>query len=356
MCSSDLGKDDTGSAPAVELPADCSGLPAQAGTSVSDSDGVRAALADGASVVLLADGTYDLTGGDESSTLEIPAGVTLRSASGDAGAVVLEAGWATADPVVLGPGATLAEVTVAHGATDGVLIQGASGARVYGVVVTDPGEAGIAVVPDGATYSDDVEIACSEVRFESECAVGIDAVQADGTHLRDLTVDGCDEPSIRLATGSRGSVVERVFADSLSLGDTDYASGDERIYADPECDGVTMGHYGGDVRNVLLTGSMVLRETCGVTVEHVTVAGDLFWASTTDLTITNSLANIVDSGGATLTSNLVPSDADFVSTTDLHLAAGSAAIDAGVATDVTDDVDGDPRDAAPDVGGDELGG
>lgn len=347
-------EDDSGSPAAVELPADCSALPTQEGTRVSDVGALLDAVAAGDPVILLEDGSYSLTGGDSTSSLVLAAGVTLRSASGDASAVVLEAGFATGRPVVLGAGATLAEVTVAHAAAEGVVIEGAKGARVFGVVVSDPADVGIAVLPDGTSYSDGAEIACSEVRFADECGLGVDVAQAQDTHVRDLRVSGCDDTSIRLASGSRGSVVERVFGYAMEIGDTDYV-GDERIYDAPECDGVTMGHYGGSIQNVMLTGSVALRETCGVSITHTTVAGDVFWASTTDLSITNALANLVGSD-ATLSGNLTPSDSDFVSDTDLHLAAGSAAIDAGVATDVTDDIDREIRDASPDVGADEFGG
>ncbi len=52
--------------------------------------------------------------------------------------------------------------------------------------------------------------------------------------------------------------------------------------------------------------------------------------------------------------NSISADPLFVSTTDLHIQAGSPAINAGTTTSVTDDFDGQTRDAAPDIGADEF--
>ncbi len=52
--------------------------------------------------------------------------------------------------------------------------------------------------------------------------------------------------------------------------------------------------------------------------------------------------------------NSLAADPLFVSASDLHLQAGSPAINAGTAVSVTTDIDGDTRDASPDMGADEY--
>ena len=49
-----------------------------------------------------------------------------------------------------------------------------------------------------------------------------------------------------------------------------------------------------------------------------------------------------------------PANPLFVSATDLHIQAGSPVINAGTTTSVTDDFDGQTRDATPDIGADEF--
>lgn len=370
-CTDPGGKDDTAEPPApITLPADCSTLPAGNGFRVGPEDvnTLRETLATAppGAVYLLDDGTYTLTGGDAAHNLAIAPGVTVRSASGDAAAVVLEGGYATTELVTLGEGALLAEVTVAHAAGNGVAIRGATGARVYGVVVQDPADIGVAVLPERGAYSDDAVIACVSVVRTDTCAVGIDGVQAAGTHVYGARVDapGCDEPGIRFATGSADTVVERSRVTTgggaaIALGQSDYEEGDERVHPDAACpDRTSVGHYGGVVRNVFVVGGgLRVEDACGGTVAHTSIwGGDLAWAFSEGVALANNLASVSDGGGGTASGNLTPTAADFVDVAsgDLHLAEGSAAIDAGAVVEgVPDDVDGDTRDAAPDIGADE---
>ncbi|MDP2314953.1 MAG: hypothetical protein Q8P41_18785 [Pseudomonadota bacterium] len=369
-CTDPAGKDDTGGlAEPVALPEDCSALPPGNGFRVGpeDANSLRETLATAppGAVYLLDDGTYTLTGGDAAHNLAVAPGVTVRSASGNAAAVVLEGGYATNELVTLGEGALLAEVTVAHAFGNGVAIRGANDARVYGVVVVDPGEVGVAVLPERGAYSDAAVIGCVTVRRTEQCGVGIDGVQTDGTRVYGAAIDApaCDEPGIRFATGSRDTIVERSTITTqgplaIALGRSDYGEGEERVYADGACPERTLvGHYGGGVRNVFaIRGGIRVEDACGGTVAHASVwNGDLAWAFSEDLVVANNLAFVSDGGGATMSGNLDPTVGDFVNTeSDLHLAAGSAAIDAGAPVDgVTEDIDGDPRDALPDVGADE---
>lgn len=371
-CTDPVAKGDTAVVPGpIALPADCSTLPAGNGFRVGPEDAnilrETLAFAPPGAVYLLDDGVYALTGGDAAHSLAIAPGVTVRSASGDASAVVLEAGYATTELVTLGEGALLAEVTVSHAAGNAVAIRGASGARVYGVVVVDPGDIGVAVLPERGAYSDDAVVACVTVTRAETCAVGIDGVQAKGAHVYGARIDapGCDEPGIRFATGSNGTLVERSRVTTagnagIVLGGNDYGEGDERVYGDEAwCPERTLvGHYGGAVRNVFVVGGGVrVEDACGARVAHASIwGGDLAWSFSQDLVLANNLATVSDGGGGATSGNLAPTAADFAdaAAADLHLAEGSAAIDAGTpVADVSDDIDGDERDGVPDVGADE---
>ncbi|MDP2306100.1 MAG: right-handed parallel beta-helix repeat-containing protein [Pseudomonadota bacterium] len=363
--------DDTAVLPEpIVLPGDCSTLPTGNGFRVGpeDANTLRETLANAppGAVYLLDDGTYTLTGGDAFHNLAIAPGVTVRSASGDPGAVVLEGGYATTELVTLGEGALLAEVTVSHAYGNAVGIRGASGARVYGVEIVDPGDIGVAVLPERGVYSDDAVVACVTVVRTETCGVGIDGVQAQDAHVYGARIDapGCDQPGIRFATGSSGTIVERSRVTTsggagIALGENEYEEGEERVYADTACpDRPLVGHYGGAIRNVFVVGGgLRVEDACGGTVAHASIwGGDLAWAFSESLVLANNLASVSDGGGGAASGNVTPTAADFVDAAsgDLHLADGSAAIDAGAVTEgVTDDIDGDARDATPDIGADE---
>lgn len=358
--------DDTGGevpAPPA-LPEDCSLLAAPSGGTtiykVYTVDELLDAMVSArpGDTVLLADGTYDLGAG---VGLTIPADITVRSLSNSANAVVLEGGYAVSELVILGDRATLAAVTVSHAYGDAVAVHGASDARVYGVRVVDPGGRGLAVLPWLGTYSDRTTIGCVTIERVGECAVGIEGVQAEGSRVYGSVVEqpGCDQPGVKFASGSKDTVIDRSAMTTggsyaVQIGDDEYVEDDRREYVGA-CDGV--GHIGGVVRNVFAVGGGVrVEDACEATVAHVSVGtGTMSWAFSEDLTIVNNLARLNDNGGATLAGNLTPGDADFVDVSggDLHLTAESSAIDAGSDVGVTDDVDGDSRDATPDVGADE---
>lgn len=359
------GGDGDGDDAGFALPDVCGPLPESGGTvvDVAPGDDLAALVADAVAgtTLRLADGTYDLTGGG----LEIAAeGVVVRSASGDAGAVVLEGGWATAELVsVRAADAVVAEVTLAHAYGAAVAAYGVPGLRVWGVDVVEPQGEALAVRPWQGAYADDGVVACSTVTRTETCAPGFDGTQAEGWRVWGNAVDAaaCDAPGIRFWTGSKDTVVERnvVRADGwgIALGDTEYDEGDPRAYADAPCAEAEAGHYGGVVRNNLVAGGVRLVEACGARAFHNTATTGLAWTSSTDLVLANNLADLLGGDGATAEGNRAPADGDFVSADDLHLAAGSGAVDAGVPLapgDADDDVDGEPRaDGSPDVGADE---
>jgi hypothetical protein len=354
-------QDDTGATAPVALPEDCSALPAQDGATLGPDDDLRARVASGPSgeVFLLTDGTYDLTDG---TGLVVPDGVTVRSASGDATAVVLAGGFATTELVQLGDGATLAELTLAEAYADAVSIHGHSDARVYGVHIRDTEGRGVAIIPDRGAYADRAVIGCTTVVRSAVCDVAIEGVQTEGTRVYGASVpdSGCDATALRFATGSKDVVIERSVvyggAQAIQLGDEEYGAEDVRAYDDVSCEG-TVGLYGGVLRNTFVLGGVRVEDSCGTTVVNNTVWGSpLEWAFSADLTIANNLATLSDFGGAVTTANMAADAAMFADADagDLHLVDGAAAIDAAdTAHAPADDIDGAPRGSAPDIGADE---
>lgn len=111
--------------------------------------------------------------------------------------------------------------------------------------------------------------------------------------------------------------------------------------------GITIPEGGNVHCNVVLTNTILVSHTVGITVtegDTVTMAGTLWYTNTTDW---DGLGTIV-----TGTHNLW---ADPLFAADgYHISTGSPAIDQGLPTEVTSDVDGNPRDLLPDLGADEI--
>jgi hypothetical protein len=371
--------DDTGSDTDVEgeltpLPSDCSdlGAPTGATVAVSPDDDLVGLVAEAApyTTFLLADGTYALTGGDAASEVDVRArGVTIRGASADASRVVLDGGFATTELIAIeAHDVTIADLTLTQSYGAAISVRGVSGARIFRVRVDEPGKEALLAEAsrDGLAYPDDGIIACSTFARETWCGTSVELSQAEGWSVRDSAFEQplCPEVAFHAATGSRGTTIERSTFSSLSialqLGDTEYTAGVPRAYADAECDGETVGHYGGLVQNVFVRGGLRLEEACGTRVLHTTVyGGDLAWSFSQDLTVTNVLAAVNDTGGATVTGQRRPTGTDLVDAAggDLHLTDGSGARGAGVslAEDVAvTDIDGEERPReAPDVGADQ---
>ncbi len=354
------------------LPEDCGPLPAPEGhvVSLAPGDDLRAAAAAATvgTTLLLADGTYDLSGGDAVGNLVLGArGVKLRGASGNADAVILDARIDTNEIVTIAAeDVVVADLTITRNFGAGIAVRGAARARIYRVNLVDAGERAVAALPERGAYADDGVVACvTETRVES-CGTGVELRQASGWTVRDSSFahSGCDAAGVLAWTGARGTVVTRSrFASvgpAVRFGDTEYAEGDERVYTDPECPDPTVGHYGGRVEDSFLVGGLRAEEACGSEFRHLSVyAGELAWAFSQGITARNNLAAVTDGGGSlTVEGNLRPSDADFVDPAagDLHLAPASAARGAGVAIPGDDplDIDGDARNPdAPSVGADE---
>jgi len=111
--------------------------------------------------------------------------------------------------------------------------------------------------------------------------------------------------------------------------------------------GITLPYGGGVHSTLAMTNTILVSHTVGITVtegDTATMAGTLWYSNTTDW---NGLGTII-----TGTPNLW---ADPLFAADgFHILAGSPAINQGLQTVVTHDIDGDPRDALPDLGADEI--
>jgi hypothetical protein len=180
----------------------------------------------------------------------------------------------------------------------------------------------------------------------------------------------------------RNVIVDSARGIGFGLGDG--GNGTSRDYGDDPCPGASfLGHIDGVIRNNTVLGAdadmfasqsgfdsgIALEQACGTEVLHNTIVAlqqpfvsiEYRWSSTNvaihNNLVTHSIA-MRDGATADLQGNIsdMADTSQFVDVTsnDLHLAPGSAAIDAGVPTSVTEDIDGDPRDASPDVGADEL--
>lgn len=361
---------------------------------------------------LLADGTYDLSGGDSGfRIIVLTDGITIRGASGDRDAVVLDGGWGINEIIFIeASDVTIADLTVKKAIHHPIHITGGkdgdtSGVVIDNVAVIDPGQQAIKINATGSGHHTDqgvvqgchIEMTDEGRQHTSGCYTGgIDAHRAWGWTIRDNTIHGfwcatgLSEHGVHFWTGSRDTVVERnIITDcargiGFGLGKSD----DGRVYDDSPCDGASapMGHWGGVIRNNAISANraellssqagfdtgIALAQACDVKVLHNSV-----WSATppftsiewrfakTSATITNNAVSYQlvprDGAQATVEANLEQQPASLWASPaehDLHLAPGAAAaIDQGAALpagDADDDFDGDPRPAdARDIGCDE---
>lgn len=379
----------------------CPRLPPPSGpvvtVSPAEADGLRAII-DGAApgtTILLADGSYDLSGGDSAHRLQFSTpGLTLRSASGDRDAVVLDGGYFTDELIsILASDTVIADLTLQRAFTHPIHISGPgtpiSGVLIHNVHILDPGEQAVKVNPIGDGTVDDSELRCSVIELtdagrghiRNSCYTGgFDAHRATGWRVWRNRIegfwcaDGLSEHGIHLWRASADTVVEEnVVVDCARGIGFGLGPGED-------------GHSGGVIRNNFVAAAdpdlfaspdgfdtgIALWGAEGAAVYHNTVAStqapfsSIEWRFiATSVTLANNLttAGIVDRGGdASLDGNL-----EWVSTAlfadvaagDLHLVdPGSAPV--GGASDLAQgladlDVDRQPRDAEPDVGADEYG-
>ncbi len=365
--------------------------------------------ADSGDIILIADGVYNLNG--VYLRIDTP-NVTLRSASGNREAVVLDGNYATTEIIqVVASNVTIADITLREAYYHPIHVMTTDTGDtldtvIYNVHIIDPGEQAIKINPaaDG-TYPDDGLIACSHIELtdagrphiRNNCYTGgVDAHQAEGWVIRDNLIEGfwCDsglsEHGIHLWRGCRDTLVERnVLNDNArGIGFGLVTSGDARTYPDNPCPtagGGYVDHYGGIIRNNFVFANQAslfaseygfdcgicLWQACGAQVFNNTVASttapfsSIEWRfDNTVVEIKNNLVshNLNDRGGSSVLANNLGNAplTLFVdgANGDLHLVdTAVTAIDQAVTlAEVTDDVDGDGRytGAAPDIGADEF--
>jgi hypothetical protein len=362
--------------------------------------------------ILIADGTYELNG--VYLWVDTP-GVTLRSASGNRDAVILDGNYQTTEIVtVVASDVTIADLSLRRALTHPIHVTTTDSADtlntlIYNVHIVDPGQQAIKINPSASRtrFPDNGTIACSHIELTDAGRIqvwningscytgGVDAHWARDWTIRDNLIEefwcsfGLSEHAVHMWRGCRDTVVERNVTreNARGIGFGLMSGGGARVYPDDPCPGAGyVGHYDGIIRNNLVFASssgllgsadgfdcgICLASACGARVFHNTVVSteppfssiEWRWPST-DAEITNNLATHNyrqrDGATATLTGNLDSQPLSlFVDGAggDLHLAStASVAIDQVAApTEVVDDIDGDVRPVGPssDVGADEY--
>lgn len=393
----------------------CEPLPAPTGTIVNVDPSMAAALpglvreAAAGTTFVLADGTYRIPGDEAARRIQIRAsGVTLRSASGNASAVIIDGEYVTSEVITVhADDVTIAEVTVTHAVDHGIHVTpfdgegDITGFRLLGARLTDCGEQFLKVNPGGARdgFVDGGEVACSHFEMTDdgrphvERAVGgcytggIDVHSARGWLVRDSRFvdiycagEGLAEHAIHFWVGARDTIVERntILNCARGIGFGLVEDGVTRAYADDPYPGLFIGHYDGIIRNNVIVADIPyydtgieLAQARGTLVAHNSIAettGATATFSSIDsrfrnamTTVRNNLVRRItvrDEAMSAADHNVenVPLDHfEDAAGGDLHLTAGaSMAIDVGVPIPgIDEDFEGDARDAMPDLGADE---
>lgn len=392
----------------------CAPLPPPSGTIIevqpSQANQLQAIVAGASSgtTLLLSDGLYDMSG--ENWLSFATPGVTMRSASGNRDAVVLDGANTTAELASIhASNVVIADLTLKRAYHHPIHISGSPGHPITGVTIhnvriVDPGQQAIKINPVGDGFADDGTIECSLIELTdagrpnvSNCYTGgIDAHQAWGWLIRRNRIEGfwcpsgLSEHGVHFWSASRDTIVEEnVILDcargiGFGLGST----GASRTYPDDPYSGISyIGHYDGVIRNNFVSAAdsrlftsedgfdtaIGLEQSRGTGVYHNTaVSNQAPRSSSIEWRWVNTLAEITNNlvshnllsrngGAATLTTNTAGTPFTWFedpSTGDLHLtAAGAGAVDSGteLPQGVADgDIDLESRDSLPDAGADEL--
>jgi len=351
------------------------------------------------STIRLADGRYPIAGGSFGDRLLFNRrGVTLRSASGNSGRVVIDGAYGAGALVhVFADNVTITDVTLmraqdhlvhAYPSDDGPDVRGL---RLHRLELVDSGEQFVKVNQNPARSAGvhDGTIACSSFlmtatgRQNIERAFGcytggIDVHDGRGWRVRDNRFEGiyCEdgevaEHAVHFWNGARNTLVENNVIVNCSRG-IGFGLGDA---------GGGVGHYGGLIRNnVLLAdisqydtgielnqaqGSRVIHNTIAETERATNAFSSIdFRFANTDVEIMNNLVRRItrrDGAGATLANNVEQLPLGWLADPrgeDFHLtAAADGARDRGVAVAAAGlDIDGRPHDfGPPDIGADEVG-
>lgn len=375
--------------------------------------------------ILLEDGTYVLpeaAAGDYSGLYFTTPGVTLRGASGDASAVILDSsyrdhGGSTAPITIDAPGVTIANLTVRRSIFHLIHLW-ANGDRavVHDVHLIDGGQQFLKASPGDGASVDEVEVSCSAFRMTAAgrdnvwgygptdggttCYTGgIDTHDARDWHVHDSLFEGihCDasgppRPAHGRAAGERGGMTYQggLSEHAIHMWDSPAGSGHviERNRIVDCARGIGIGLvdevYGTVVRNntVFSRHAGSAEHDVGITidrghdveVDNNTVffshadaypnAIEIRWGSTSNVSVRNNLVRgmirLRDGAEAAMEANVTDAEASWfadAASGDLHLASCDepSVVGAGVVlASVTDDLDGEPRGAANDVGADDC--
>jgi len=365
--------------------------------------------------ILVADGTYDLNG--VYLRINTP-NVTVRSASGDREAAILDGNYQTTEIFqIVASDVTIADLTLRKAYDHPIHVMSTDNSHtlntlIYNVHIIDPGQQAIKINPaDSGSYgyyTDDGMIACSHIELTDEgrthirdnCYTGgIDAHQSQGWVIRDNLIEGfwCDsglsEHGIHLWRGCRATLIERnVLNDNArGIGLGLATSGLGRNYADDPCPSASgyVDDFGGLVRNNFISANDVdlfasqygfdcgicFWNACNAQALHNTVYtansaatfSSIEWRfPNTKALITNNLVNHImrerDDASATQSGNLTNAVVNWFvapASGDLHLlGTATGAIDQVTAPMVvSEDIDGNSRPIGPasDLGADEYG-
>ncbi len=382
-----------------------------------EADDLRSIVmnAEPGATIVLDDGYYDMSGGDNSHRLSFYTdGVTLRSASGEPENVVLDGNYVTGELLsIAASNITIAEITLARAYHHPIHVTGAAdrdteNTWIYRVRILDPGQQAIKINPSSQRkYTDRGRIECCYMELTDEgraevrdnCYTGgVDAHAAWQWEIRDNTIigfwceSGLSQHGIHMWRTSRDTLVERNriidCARGIGFGLTETYGGTPRSYPDnPYPDLGFLDNIDGIIRNNFVSAASValfnssagfdsgisIAQSPGSQVLHNTVVSlqppfsSIEWRfSKTNAVILNNLVthNLMERNNAQATAdgNIENAPIDFfvdAESGDLHLDpdTASTAIDSGVyvAPGLCDeDIDGDPRGEFRDVGADEI--
>jgi hypothetical protein len=396
--------------------APCPPLPPPGGAVVelfpAQADDLRAIVSTAASgtTILLHDGFYDMGAGDAVSRVVFTTpGVTLRSYSGERDAVVLDGAYVTSELLsILASDVTIADLTLRRAYDHPVHVSGngvpITGVRLHNLRIVDPGQQAVKVNPIGAGWVDGGILECSSLeltdagrgQIRDDCYTGgIDAHAARGWVVRRNRISGfwcpagLSEHAIHFWKASRDTLVEgnAILDCARGVGFGLGATGEGRAYPDDPYPGVAyLGHIDGVIRANFVAAAdpglfasqygfdagIAIEQAREVAVVHNTVASSSAPFSSIEWRFSDTLATVADD---LVSHNLRPRDgaqamlagnlesaplAWFVDVVagDLHLAGptlppvdGGTVLPPGLAGA---DFDGQPRDAAPDIGADEV--
>jgi len=244
-----------------EVPFDnqtCSPLPPPSDpkTTVSTEADLRAQAANAASgtTIMIEPGVYNL--GD---TIHIVnSGITLRSATGNRGDVILDGGGMltghTHVILIEADDVTIADLTIRNGGEHGVSINGSDRPKLFNLHIYDTGSQLVKVNPVGDGSHGGI-LACSRLEYTStapdEYTNGISAHDAHDWSVRDnqwyriRTPGNTPAPTILFWSGSSNTVVERnLLVDcyqGIAFGNSSHGAGD---------------HTGGIVKNNFIYASL----------------------------------------------------------------------------------------------------